>query len=89
MYMLPSTYGHHGTNVLRYSRRNSTMTAPRTPPSRVPGPPSTTISSASIEVVNVRSSGLTSLLTCAHNTPASPAKAPETIKTIYLCSHTL
>src|SRR6476660_7590038 len=42
-YTPPSTYCHHGTSVLRYSRKPNTMAVPIAAPTSVPAPPSTTI----------------------------------------------
>jgi hypothetical protein len=65
------------------------MPAPIAPPTKVPGPPSTTISSASTEVARTTSSGLTRPCACAHSTPASPPKPPAMMNAMYLCSQVL
>ena len=49
----------HGISVLRNSRRPNTIAVPIAAPTSVPAPPSTTISSASTDVVSTTVSGLT------------------------------
>ena len=65
------------------------MNAPITPPTSVPAPPSTAISSASTEVVSTTFSGLTMPAVCAHSTPESPPKPPAMMNAMYLCSQVL
>ena len=50
------------------------MKAPITPPTSVPAPPSTAISSASTEVVSSTLTGLTMPAVCAHSTPDKSAE---------------
>ena len=65
------------------------MKVPITPPTSVPEPPSTAISSASTEVGSSTLTGLTMPAVCAHSTPDSPPNAPAMMKAMYLCSQVL
>ena len=81
--------GQRVTYTLRMFLTNTITPAPRTGPSSVPGPPSTTIRMPSVEAVMLMADGLMNWLYQAYSTPAIAANNPDTANASSLCSVTL